>query len=305
MATLLWGSAFPAVKIGYRLGNIGPDDLFLQLLYAGVRFTAAGLILCMLGAALNSSPLPRTRRQAWFGLRVASVQTVLQYLFFYVGIAFSSGVSASIIAGTLTFFQLAIAHFRYADDRLTSRKLLAALVGFGAIAFYQVQHAGGYAGAAFGVGEAAMLAAMFFAAFGNVMNRESRENGWSPLRLTGFQMTVGGMILGTVGLVGCGHRWPELSPAFFGVLVYLSFVSAGSFLLWNSLMTFNRPGSVAIFLFLVPVFGVLLSSIALHEPFDARVLPALAIIAASIVAAQGLPRSGNGTLSNGAAGASR
>ncbi len=40
----LWGSAFPCIKIGYRLLNIASDDVSTQILFAGVRFTLAGVL---------------------------------------------------------------------------------------------------------------------------------------------------------------------------------------------------------------------------------------------------------------------
>lgn len=39
---LLWGSAFPCVKIGYKLFGIVKDDVYTQILYAGMRFFLAG-----------------------------------------------------------------------------------------------------------------------------------------------------------------------------------------------------------------------------------------------------------------------
>ncbi len=42
LCTLLWGSAFPGVKIGYELFAIDGDNVFQKLLFAGVRFALAG-----------------------------------------------------------------------------------------------------------------------------------------------------------------------------------------------------------------------------------------------------------------------
>ena len=41
----LWGSAFPCIKIGYRLMQIGAGDTASQILYAGCRFTLAGILI--------------------------------------------------------------------------------------------------------------------------------------------------------------------------------------------------------------------------------------------------------------------
>lgn len=41
---LLWGSAFPAVKIGYGLLSISSADSAEQLIFAGLRFLFAGVV---------------------------------------------------------------------------------------------------------------------------------------------------------------------------------------------------------------------------------------------------------------------
>ena len=39
---LLWGSAFPCIKIGYALFDIAGTDTASQMLFAGTRFLLAG-----------------------------------------------------------------------------------------------------------------------------------------------------------------------------------------------------------------------------------------------------------------------
>ncbi|WP_330377441.1 hypothetical protein [Cellulosilyticum ruminicola] len=45
---LLWGSAYPCIKIGYELFNIEASDLAGKFLFAGYRFTLAGLLVLLL-----------------------------------------------------------------------------------------------------------------------------------------------------------------------------------------------------------------------------------------------------------------
>lgn len=40
---LLWGSAFPCIKLGYVFSEIVAGDTASQILYAGMRFTLAGV----------------------------------------------------------------------------------------------------------------------------------------------------------------------------------------------------------------------------------------------------------------------
>lgn len=61
---LLWGSAFPTVKVGYSLFNISADDTFSQIFFAGIRFTLAGLLVILFGSAMSKKVLvPKSKTQ--------------------------------------------------------------------------------------------------------------------------------------------------------------------------------------------------------------------------------------------------
>ena len=59
---ILWGSAFPVVKLGYELLQIGPLDLWAKILFAGYRMMAASLLLLLIarfqGQALRALTRP-------------------------------------------------------------------------------------------------------------------------------------------------------------------------------------------------------------------------------------------------------
>ena len=59
--TALWGSAFPCVKLGYELFNIGVDDTFSKILFAGWRFFLAG-ILVLLIATFMQKKFPKLKK---------------------------------------------------------------------------------------------------------------------------------------------------------------------------------------------------------------------------------------------------
>jgi len=130
LCCLLWGSAYPAIKGGYALFEIAAADVPSKLVFAGWRFAFAGLVL-LLVAALGRKPIlefdAQTRRQlALLGL----TQTTLQYVFFYIGLAYTTGVKSSILNGTGPFFSVLLAHFIYHNDRLSYAKAAGCAVGF-------------------------------------------------------------------------------------------------------------------------------------------------------------------------------
>ena len=49
----LWGSAFPSIKIGYALLSIAGEDTMSQMLFAGYRFTLAGIMVICIGSFMK------------------------------------------------------------------------------------------------------------------------------------------------------------------------------------------------------------------------------------------------------------
>ena len=45
LCTILWGSAIPLIKLGYAVFDIAADATADKLLFAGIRFLGAGLII--------------------------------------------------------------------------------------------------------------------------------------------------------------------------------------------------------------------------------------------------------------------
>ena len=115
----LWGSAVPAVKIGYGLFAIAPSDTPSLMLFAGARFFLAGVMLLGYSTLTRKPIVQPPRRLGQLGL-LGLVSTAGQYLFYYIGLAHSTGVKVSIITSTSTFFSVLIAHFLYANDKLTA-----------------------------------------------------------------------------------------------------------------------------------------------------------------------------------------
>jgi hypothetical protein len=78
---LLWGSASPAIKQGCALFDIARHDVASQILFAGVRFVAAGGVLLLVGVVMGWGL--RIQREFWGGVAgLGLTQTALQYVFF-------------------------------------------------------------------------------------------------------------------------------------------------------------------------------------------------------------------------------
>ena len=283
LCCLLWGSAFPAVKAGYALLHVAKTDMATQMLFAGWRFLGAGLILLVLAVLRRRSiALPRARIASVVGLGL--VQTTLQYVFFYVGLAHASGVKSSIMNGTGAFFSVILAHLLYANDRLTARKVAGCLLGFAGVLVVNLGGSRGLGGLDFEftlLGEGFVVIAAFVLAAASIWGKTLSQK-LDPMVMTGWQLAIGGAGLLAIGEIG-GGRLAGFDVRSLALLAYMAGLSAAAFALWSLLMKHNPVGMLAVFNFLIPVFGVLLSGLFLHEPVLAwKNAAALALVCGGI-----------------------
>lgn len=258
----LWGSAFPCIKIGYKMMHIASSDTASQILYAGCRFTLAGILAVVLGSLTQRQFLLPTKASLPHILELSLLQTILQYLFFYIGLAHTTGVKASIIEAVSTFVAIFVAGFLFHQEKVTARKMLGCLVGFAGVVLVNV--AGNWLDLHFTVnGDGAILLSTVAYAFSSVfMKRFSVQD--NPVMLSGYQFILGGIVMAVCGFFMGGHLSGFTLPAF-AMLFYLGVISAVAYSLWGLLLKYNPISKVAVFGFMNPVIGVLLSAVLLNE----------------------------------------
>ena len=262
LCCLLWGSAFPAVKNGYALLHIAPSDISSQMLFAGWRFSLAGTILLGVAAALKKPILTQNIRQLRQVVLLGLTQTTIQYVFFYVGLAHATGVKSSIMNATGVFFSVVLAHFLYANDRLTARKVMGCLIGF--LGVVVVNLGGGALGFDFSLlGEGFIIIAAFVLAAASIYGKRISAD-MDAMVMTGWQLFIGGVALTGIGMAGEGHM-DGLDLQSGALLLYMALLSSVAFAVWSLLLKHNPVGLIAAFNFLIPVFGVALSAIFLGE----------------------------------------
>lgn len=273
----LWGSATPFIKIGYQL--MLPDkNVPSTILFAGIRFTFAG-ILTILIYSIGRRKVLFPKKSSWGKISlVASVQTVIQYIFFYVGLANTSGVKGTIITGSNAFFSILVASLIFSQEKLTLRKISACIIGFSGIILVNLD--GLNLNLNF-TGDCFVLFSSISYAFSSVLIKIfSKEE--DPVIISGYQFVMGGLFMIAVGLLFGG--WVIVSSIeAVGVLAYLSFLSAVAYSLWGILLKYNPVSRVSIFSFMTPVMGVILSEIMLTE--SSNVSPIYLVITILLVSA--------------------
>ena len=260
-ANLLWGSAAPCIKLGYQYFAIAEGDTMSQILFAGVRFTLAGILTILIGSLLRGRLLLPKRGSAGMILALAMMQTVIQYTFFYIGLSHAPGFKGSIISPTSTFFALLIAALVFRQEKLTARKLLGCLIGFAGVVVVSMN--GKLEGGMRLDGEGFLvLAAASYGCSSVLIKRFSARE--DPVVLSGWQFLVGGLLMTAVAYAA-GGRLSASSPRAWPLMLYLGFLSAVAYTLWSLLLQRHPVSRIMVFSFLNPVFGVVLSALLLGE----------------------------------------
>ena len=265
-AAIAWWWAFPLIKVGFGAFGITSDMTGSKMLFAGIRFAAAGLIV--LSVARSNGRSFRTGKAGdwWFVLAFALMNTTLHYFFFYVGMSHSEGSRAAILNSLGTFLVVLLACACFKSDKLTTRKMLGCVVGFSGILALNL--GGAESGQFTWLGDGMIILNAICSAFSNLMTR-GLSRRVDVFVGTGYSLTIGGLLLILPGLL-LGGMLPRVNILGIVCLLLLIAISAVGFALYNKLLSCNPVGRIAIYNSLIPVVGAVTSCLCLGETFHLK-----------------------------------
>ena len=279
---ILWGSAIPVIKTGYRLMEVDAADTASQIVFAGVRFTLAGLLVLIFASIREKKVLIPDRTILKYAVPVCLAQTVGQYFFFYIGVAHTSGVKGGIITGLGIFIALLMACLIVRNERMTGRKMAGCVLGFAGVVVINLMGKSLDMGFTL-TGEGFILISQVAYGISTILiNIYSKKV--SPVVLSGTQFTMGGVVLILIG-IGMGGHFGNITAVGVVIIFYLAMVSAVAYTLWSVLLAWNDVSKVAIFGFVNPLCSVILSALILGEvkqAFNTGSLVALLLVCAGI-----------------------
>ena len=255
----LWGSATPAIKTGYKLLEV--EGVASIMLFAGMRFTLAGIFTVIIFSIARRKVLYPKLENIPRVLTVSAFQTVIQYIFFYLGLAYTTGVKGTVTSGSGAFFAVIIASLIFRQEKLTVKKILACVIGFAGIVVINFNGLTLTDDPMDILGVVFVLLSTISSSFSSVLiKRYSKYE--DPVTLSGYQFIVGGIFMSIVGLIFGGKVSLDSTGGVL-VLIYLALLSALAYSLWGLLLKYNPVSRVTVFNFMTPVFGVLLTMLFL------------------------------------------
>lgn len=280
LCCVLWGSATPCIKTGYKMFGISGTDYMSTILFAGIRFILAGILTVAIGSLIAKKPLVPKKSSIKYVLALSLVQTVLQYVFFYIGHAYASGVTAAIVNGSNVFIAILVAAFVFKTEKMTVKKTVGCILGFAGVIV--VSMAKGDMGFTF-MGAGFILIAALAYAFSSVMIKmySKYEN---PVTLSGWQFFIGGLIMTGFSLPMGGKLEIAQGNAQNAILllIYMACISAVAYSLWGLLMKYNDVSRVSVFGPFNPISGVILSAVFLKESGSIGIEVAFALVLVSV-----------------------
>ena len=279
LCCLLWGSAIPFINLGYRYFGVSAGDTATQILFGGCRFFLAGFLTILFESVARKSPA-FPKRTSWGNVvKLSLAQTIIQYVFFYIGVAHTASAKGAIIQGLQAFTSILIACFIFRTERMNALKWIGGLIGVAGVVVVNWTKDGGVRL----IGEGFVIISMVASACSTGLIKKFGQFD-SPVVMSGWQFMLGGAVM-ALGGFAAGGRLVSDNPMAYVVLLYLALLSAVAYSLWAVLLRVNPVSRVAVYTFLQPIFGVILSLLLVDRNSDAPLLryaAALAMICVSI-----------------------
>lgn len=267
---LAYGACFVAIRAGLQYAP--------PFAYAGLRAVIAGAALLAFGAVARQ-PLVATG-VSWPALGlIALTSTTLGFGTMFASQPWVGAGIAAVLANLQPLFVVALAVVFF-GERLRRTKVAALALGTLGVTFLVSPSLDRETGALLALASSASLAA------GNLLLKRLGE----PPRVVAFsawQLVAGALpLLALSAFVEREARF-DWTPRFLWTLGLLALAgTALPYLIWNWLIRTDEVGALSIYLFLTPVFGVVLASAIYGERLSASAWLGLTLtlIAAALVA---------------------
>ena len=249
---LLWSTAYAGIKIGLQYDT--------PLHFAGVRFTLAGLMI--LPFTVKPGAFIRMIREHWkIVVWVTVLQTIINYILFYLGMDLVPGALGAVIVGSQPLVTAVAAALMHEGDPLTRRKVVTIVFGItGVILISAGRQAFKLGGMIELLGVFMILGANIATATSNVMV-SIKSKGMNPLVLSSTSLFIGGAIIWLISIPLEGKPQGPMPVKYWLILLWLSFMAANAFSIWFRLL--QRPhvkvSELNLWKFIIPVVGAILS----------------------------------------------
>ena len=265
---LLWGTTYLGIRVA--LETIPP------LIMAGFRWAAAGSII-LVALRIRGERIPPSSHWPALLLLGILLMGIGNGGVVWAEQTLPSGLTAVLVAA-IPFWMVAVERFMKESDRLTRRRTIGLVIGFGGIVLLvwpELQFGGGRA---FLYGVVATQLACLGWAIGSSYSRR-RHADENVLAAAALQMLFGGLSLSAIGVARGELSILAFSNRSVTALVYL--IVAGSiagFSAYAYALKYLPVATVSLYAYVNPVIAVILGTLILGEALSPRLAAAGGVV---------------------------
>ncbi|MDL1902273.1 hypothetical protein FBR02_16070 [Anaerolineae bacterium CFX9] len=268
---IIWGSSFLLIRVGVE--ELNP----FQVVFMRTGIAAVGLNLVL---ALRGRHLPLNWR-AMLPLIVLGIgNTTMPFVLISWGETSIDSGLASVLNATAALFTLVIAHFTFADERITIKKIVGVVIGFaGVVVLASRNWVDGQLMTGGLLGQLAIVGASLCYAIFGVYSRKVIQNRFDPLTVSTGAMTFAALTSGILMLLSpmLGGQplvaVTDMSSDVLIAMILLGLVNTFiAYLMFYWVIAGLGAARASMVTYVVPVIGLTLGAIVLNETIDARLL---------------------------------
>lgn len=277
LLTAIWGASFLFIKIA--LETLPP------LTIVALRLTLGAILVW----ALVLPRRPSLRRIPWGAmLFVGLTNSAVPFVLITWGEQYIPSGIAALVNGAVPIFAAILSHWALQEERLSLLQWGGVLLGFFSLGWlffpdvWQAWH--GLATWDGVLGQLAVVLASVCYAVGTVYARKHLRT-FDPFLSAASQLTWGAALLWPLAFaVGSGLSWAAFPPRTLLAIGWLGLLSSGvAYVLYYALLRIMGATQVAMVTYVIPIVGLILGALVLHEPIGWHVILALGLILTSIV----------------------
>jgi drug/metabolite transporter (DMT)-like permease len=278
---LIWGSSFLFIRIGVE--QLGPFE---------VVFIRTGI--AAIGLTLVASARGKRFPMHWDGIRdlliLGVVNTVIPFAFITWGEKSIDSGLAAVLQATAALFTLVVAHFAFADERITLKKIGGLVVGFvGVIILVSQSWKDGQIVTGSLTGQLAIVVASFFYAIGGTYSRQVLKKGIEPIIAAAGAMITTAIVSGVLMVIapalgGAAIAMPAemQSNVLFAVVMLGLLNTFVAYIIFYSIIPILGAARTSMVTYVVPAVGLALGAVFLKEVVDFRLLVGAVLIITGI-----------------------
>lgn len=274
LIVLLWGSAFPLIKIA--LSEVPPVALGL------LRFLVATPILTLYAYVKDAEGFRALFRNNVLMLILMGLTGVMGYhVFQNIGIQHTSATNSSIIISSNPII-LAILSILFLKEKVNATQALGIVIGFaGVVTIILTESRGLPIGTSSLVGDLLSLGGGISWAVYSIFGKRL-SNHVNPTALTAASMIFGTIFLIPPALLLETPHLPTTSAVWFVIVALSLGASCLAYVLWNQVLSEEEAFRVGVSLFLMPVVTTALSVALLSEPLTLFIVAGMGLVLSGV-----------------------